>query len=219
MSAPSFDTIAPVYDHLAQLVFGNSLKQAQTFFLDAIPAKANILIIGGGTGWILQKLLQNRHLNRIDYVEASIQMLYLSRRKYNEMMRQQTLPSPTEVNFIHGTENDLPQDITYDAIITFFVLDTQSDSTLFDMMNILYLRLAKLGIWLFADFKISKNKWEQWWHRLLVHIMFVFFRLTCHLQNKHLPDYDRNFTKLELIKIREKSFYGNLIISEVYRKI
>jgi hypothetical protein len=215
----SFDTVAPIYDTLARLVFGRSIERAQTYFLKAIPANANVLIIGGGTGWIIQKLLQKRQVNRIDYVEASYKMLQLARHKYNRIRQQQSIGWPTKVTFIQGTEKNLPQDTVYDAILTFFVLDTKSDTTLPDMMKILYAHLKKSGLWLFADFKISTKSHERWWHQLLVNMMFLFFRLTCHLQNDVLPDYDRVFSQLKLFKVKEKTFYSNLIISELYKKI
>lgn len=218
MRLPSFDAVAPIYDHLARLVFGKSIARAQTHFLNAIPANANVLVVGGGTGWIIRELLQNRCLNHIDYVEASMRMIHLAQRKYDVIRKQPNMNAQTQVNFIHGTEENLPQKIIYDAIITFFVLDTQSDAPLQKMMSILYGRLKKPGVWLFADFKISRKKHERWWHQLLVSAMFLFFRLTCRLQNNKLPDYDLAFTKLELMKEKEKFFYGNLIISEVYRK-
>lgn len=219
MLSPSFDAVAPIYDTLARLVFGRSVERAQTYFLKTMPANANVLIIGGGTGWIIQKLLQNRQLNRIDYVEASSKMIQLAQRKYNQVRKQQNVDLQAKVNFIHGTEKNLPQDIVYDTILTFFVLDTQSETALHSMMTILYTSLKKSGMWLFADFKISRKKHERWWHLLLVRMMFLFFRLTCHLQNKQLPDYDKAFATLKLIKEKEKSFYSNLVISEVYRKI
>ena len=48
----NFNYIAPFYDTLCQLVFGQRVKNAQIESLKFIPANSTILIAGGGTGWI-----------------------------------------------------------------------------------------------------------------------------------------------------------------------
>ena len=46
-----FNSIAPVYDALATLVFGRSIRNAQLCFLGDIGYRGKVLILGGGTGW------------------------------------------------------------------------------------------------------------------------------------------------------------------------
>ncbi|MEZ4686196.1 MAG: hypothetical protein R3B47_09055 [Bacteroidia bacterium] len=58
----SFNRLAPVYDFLASLVFGNRIRQAQRWLLDFIPEGSSILILGGGTGWILEELAEKAHI-------------------------------------------------------------------------------------------------------------------------------------------------------------
>ena len=49
MSAPNgFDKIAPFYDSLKRLVFGNALAESQRALLASIKKNGNVLIIGGG---------------------------------------------------------------------------------------------------------------------------------------------------------------------------
>lgn len=223
MPTASFDTIAPVYDLLARLVFGKSIVRAQTFFLDTIPPGARVLIIGGGTGWILTKLLQKKTVVRIDYVEASIGMINLARQKYRNFKKKGAASHSPIVDFIHGTEQNLPSEAQYDVVITFFVLDMYHNEALRKMTQKLYGKLISGGSWLFADFKINQKRhgaaifWRKW-HQALVNLMFLFFRLTCNLQNRKLPDYDHAFSQLPLAREKTKTFFRQLIVSEVYRK-
>ncbi len=211
-ATPSFDNIAPVYDRLARGVFGKAIVRAQTHFLDRVPDNAQVLIVGGGTGWILTELLQRSTAQHIDYVEASAQMLRLAQHRYQCFGSKPA--GDTQVRFIQGTEQNLPPENYYDVVITFFVLDMYQGKALKHMMQKLYALLKPDGYWLFSDFQISNNR--RWWHQPLVSTMFLFFRLTCHLQNRRLPDYDQVFRQLGLIKEEEKAFFGKLIISAVY---
>ena len=53
-----FDFIAPYYDKLASLVYGNAIKNSQHVFLDRIPKASRILVVGGGSGVFLSALHQ-----------------------------------------------------------------------------------------------------------------------------------------------------------------
>ena len=52
----SYDSIAGVYDKLAGIFIGKALREAQIYLLQFIPANARLLIVGGGTGWILEEI-------------------------------------------------------------------------------------------------------------------------------------------------------------------
>src|SRR4051812_25234860 len=103
----TFNGLAFVYDGLAKLVFGKSIQDAQRCFLNQLSDKRNILILGGGTGWILEEVILKNSACDIWYVEASSKMIELSQRK---------LPKDyaSRVHFIHGTEQSLPNQIQFD---------------------------------------------------------------------------------------------------------
>src|SRR5689334_3514018 len=54
----NYNSVAFFYDSLNRIVFGNSTIRSQVWLLQQIPANASILVIGGGTGWILEKLAE-----------------------------------------------------------------------------------------------------------------------------------------------------------------
>ncbi|UOQ74624.1 class I SAM-dependent methyltransferase [Hymenobacter cellulosilyticus] len=99
-----FDRVAPFYDPLARLVFGNALQRAQQAALAGLPAgRPRVLIIGGGSGWVLGEVLQRRPDSRVLYLEASAMMLAKSR----ATLLHTTPDRAAQVEFRLGTEQDL----------------------------------------------------------------------------------------------------------------
>ena len=77
MPSSSFSLVAPFYDQLAYLVFGRAIKISTTKNYKIYTApESQVLIIGGGTGWILKELLQQTSCKSIVYLEASDKMLH-----------------------------------------------------------------------------------------------------------------------------------------------
>src|SRR5688572_27433406 len=111
----NFDSVASFYDRLSRLIFGNSILHAQTLYLPDIPTGANVLILGGGTGWLLCELLAKKPGCKIWYIEASEKMISLS--------KEATRDTSHRVTFIHGTEDRIPSGITFHVVITHFYLD------------------------------------------------------------------------------------------------
>jgi ubiquinone/menaquinone biosynthesis C-methylase UbiE len=203
MRPNDFDGIAKWYDRLAKLMFGDALIKSQLLFLNELPEEGNLLIIGGGTGWILKEVVTLRPQLKIDYVEASTKMIALSKAK-NE--------SSTEVQFIIGTEADIPETI-YDAIITNFFLDVFKEGRLKAIMHHLKGKLSKDGVWLCTDFK-KTGKWQQ---RFLLKLMHLFFGLVSNLDANELIDFEIEFIKLSLSCSKKQISYNGMILSAVYR--
>src|SRR5690348_16816239 len=96
----SFDRIAGFYDALARIVFGKHIMNSQCYFLDALNDGSKVLILGGGTGWLLAELLSRKPHCEVWYVEASQRMITLSEVKTGAVKKN--------VHFIHGTEQSIP---------------------------------------------------------------------------------------------------------------
>jgi ubiquinone/menaquinone biosynthesis C-methylase UbiE len=78
---PSFDPVAPFYDSLAFIVYGNTLIRAKKAFIHCLPEKGKLLLIGGGTGNILNDVLRSRKALFIDFIEPSKKMISLAVKK------------------------------------------------------------------------------------------------------------------------------------------
>src|SRR5689334_10042004 len=104
--ANNFNAIAKFYDPLVKMIFGKSMFDAQTFYLKDIPLGAKVLILGGGTGWLLSELMKINPTCSIWYIESSSEML--SKSKHLSHGSRQL------IYFIEGTESSIPFDIQYD---------------------------------------------------------------------------------------------------------
>ncbi len=203
----NFDPIAPWYDWLASAVFGQSLKRAQSQFLHRIPAGASILIVGGGTGWLLEPLLTGNRPGRVVYLERSARMLA---RASNRMLRRSL---PGAVTFRLGTETTLLPTDRFDVIITAFVLDVHSALTLKTaLLPRLRLVLKPGGQWFITDF-VSGGNWGQ---RGLIWAMIWFFRLTARIEIRRLANWQPLMVETALHLSARQSHLRGLVSTEVW---
>ena len=206
MSA-SYNNSAWFYDKLSRLVFGRTLVEAQVFLLQFIQPQSQVLIVGGGTGWILDEItkLQPSGL-RITYVEVAPKMMALSQKRNIGDNKVVFFTDPVE-------DVSLPAD--FDVVITPFLFDNFSEETLKKAFSHIHAALKPRGLWLNADFQLS----GKWWQRLLLKSMFLFFRLTCNIEATQLPDIKKQFVEYGYIAVKRRTFFGEFVIAEVYEKI
>ncbi|PKV63256.1 class I SAM-dependent methyltransferase [Pontibacter ramchanderi] len=212
-SNTNFNRIAPVYDGLSRLVFGNALRQAQTAHLALIPEQANVLLIGGGSGWLLEQVLRSRPKAKISYLEVSEKMLQLAQRRICHKCS-----APVNIDFRLGDENTLRTGETFDIIITPFLLDLFPDERLVYLMDRLTTALRPGGHWLFSDFWPNQTLIPGW-QRLLLKSMYTFFGYVSRVKASRLPDFAAHFARQPLQLETSATFYGGLVQARAYRKV
>ena len=205
----NYDKIARQYDWLSKVVFYRSLEHAQVSLLKYIPAGSSILIVGGGTGWILERLshLHQKGLS-ITYVELSGNMIHLSQKRD---IKENT------VQFVHLPIEDFTPDRDFDVLITPFLFDNFVPERAQPIFWQLHYMLKKGGLWLFADFFYDKAK-SRWWQKLLLKIMYSFFRLFCNVEAKSLFNMSICFGQGKYEVLHQRFFYFGFIQSIAYRK-
>ncbi len=204
MALNGFDRIAFLYDLLAKLVFGSNIINSQKHFLSKIQDCSKVLILGGGTGWLLTELLKQRPGCEVWYIEASEKMIALSQKK---------IKGRGSVHFIHGTENDIPPLIKYDAVISNFYLDLFTNRQL---ENVVYKIISSLNHdspWIVTDF-VDTNKW---WQKLLLKLMYLFFRITCNIGSQQLPQWNKVILGKGIKKTESRLFYSGFIETACYQ--
>jgi ubiquinone/menaquinone biosynthesis C-methylase UbiE len=203
----NYDTVAPFYDSLARLIFGKAIERAQLFLLQGIPAGSHLLIVGGGTGWILEAISQVHASGlTITFVEISAKMLRLS---------QKRKVGANKVLFVQQAIQDVTFNTSFDVIITPFLFDNFTDETAKVVFEKLNGYLKKEGNWLYCDFQITQNKT---WQKILLKAMYLFFNILCKLETTKLPDIHRLFNSNVYKIIAEQNFYGQFIQSLIYHK-
>ncbi|HEY2580586.1 MAG TPA: hypothetical protein VGI43_02195, partial [Mucilaginibacter sp.] len=68
------------------------------------------------------------------------------------------------------------------------------------------------GLWLNCDFQLT----GQWWQKVLLKSMFLFFRAICDIEASRLPGIQKQFALHGYQSMAEKTFYGDFIFSAVY---
>ena len=204
----SYDLIVPFYDRLAALIYGNALRDAQTVYLPMIPASATVLIAGGGTGWVLEEIT-NLHQQglQIDYIDSSAKMIREAKKK---------CIGENKVRFINQSIFNWQTTSDYDVIITPFFFDNFSETNAQKVFVFLHSKLKANGLWFYTDFQIAHRK--AYWQRILLSIMYFFFRLATNIEAKRLPDIISQFHLFNYELINENTFFHRFIITSAYKK-
>ena len=204
--ARGFDWIAPYYDFLARLVFGGSIRRCQLVYLDEIRSKSNVLILGGGTGWILAELFKVNPTCRVWYVEASIKMMEKAKR------RSEVLPI-YQVTFIHGTERNLNQiaDVRFDTVITNFYFDLFTSSSVRAVLENITRSIHHGSKLLVSEF-VEGSKYQH----VLLFVMYHFFKWTCSIEASRLPDWQGELKRHGFTERKTKMFRNGFIKSSLF---
>jgi len=181
----SFDGIARCYRSLEKIAFGQGLQRCRVAFLDVIDPPRRALILGEGNGKFLCELLRVCPEVEVDCIDASAIMLRLARRR----VRNKVPTGETRVRFLH-------QDILawvapsdhYDLLVTHFVLDCFRQQQLADIVAKLAHAATDPATWLIADFCIPTKGIPRMRARLLLAIMYRFFRATASIDATELID-------------------------------
>lgn len=214
-----FGRVAGVYDLLAGLVFGSALRRAQRAALAAgLPARAlnsapRVLVLGGGTGWLLADIWRQCPGARVLYLEASDGMLARTRAR----LRRHPVPPGAALELRQGTEADLADlhpDERFDVLITFFVLDCFSAAELPAALARLDAARQPGAPWLVADFRPARRGWR----RALLAAMYWFFRLMSGLRVRRLPPWPAALAALGLRPAWRRHYYGGAVAALVLRE-
>jgi len=204
-TASRFDWIAPVYDALGTIMFGSNLRDAQEACLESILPESKILILGGGTGSFLPSLLAMNPRCQVWYIDLSAGML---------RQAKQRVPAATGIQFLQGSENTLPADLKFDAVITFFYLDLFPTSTLHRVVERINRSLRDDARWLVADFIDTGSPGRK----ILLRLMYLFFRWTCGIEALRLPDWPLALAQSGWLRAEAKFLSSGFIVSSVYRR-
>lgn len=205
----NYDNIAGAYDFLSKLVYGDRLLRAQTCLIPFIPPTSSILIVGGGTGVILEEISKHHpHGLRIVYVEISAAMIELARKKNLYQ---------NEVIFVNQAIESYTSNERFDIIFTPFLFDNFGKERVEKIVSQLITNLKTNGSWLFADFHLSAN--APLWQRLVLKTMLRFFALICNIESRELHPMEPVFSKHNYTQFAEFYHCKKFIKSVVYKPL
>ena len=180
------DAIAPFYNALEHLSFGNYLERCRTTFLPETTKSRSAIVCGGGDGRFLAHLLRVNSCVEVDFVELSLRMVRLAKQRVARM-------GPaflTRVRFHVADIRDFVRPPgSYNLIVTHFFLDCFSDPELADVVARLSSWATPGARWIVSDFCEARGPIAQVWTRLIVRSLYAAFKFTTGLRVTRLPDY------------------------------
>jgi ubiquinone/menaquinone biosynthesis C-methylase UbiE len=204
--AANYDNTTWFYERLSKMVFRSVQLKAQEHFLNCIQPGSTTLIIGGGTGEILESLTKLHPAGlRITYVEISAKMMALSRKRNT---------GQNDVTYIIENIEQVILKQQFDVVITAFLFDNFSDESLATVFPLIDAQVKPGGLWLNTDFQLTGPLWQK----VMLKGMYIFFRLMAAVDVTRLPDVKQMFRVHSYYLLNEKTFYGNFILATVYRK-
>lgn len=206
----NYDKIANHYDVLSRLVFGKSQVNAQINQLKYIPENSSILIVGGGTGWILEYISKIFPMGlKITYVELSSRMISLSKARNHQN---------NSINFVNTGVEDFSTNDSFDVILTPFLFDNFSKPKAESVFKKLDKLLNTHGLWFMVDFSLNVKN-GKWWKWIMLKSMYLFFKLIRIVEASKLIDMSPYFLKDNYGVLKEKFYYGSFIKASIFKKM
>jgi len=200
MGVNNFNAIAPIYDFLARIVFGDSLDQITKQHLTPIGTSDRVLILGGGTGKILNEIPD---CQSIDFLDKSSQMIERARKR----------SAKNNLQFIHGDILEFEFNELYDVIVCPFFLDCFNVGNLQKVIKKCKYAIKEDGKLIVIDFSSDHA------NRLLIKLMHSFFRLFTRLESQSLKNINE-YVLREGFQVQEEKFlHRNMLFSRLYRNL
>lgn len=180
----SFDRLAPHYRWMERLTAGDKLQRCRIAFLDTIPPPGNVLIYGEGNGRFLVELLRRFPTARVTVVDASAAMIRLAR----ERTARAGLAG-AHVTFVEADALTWKPPVDeFDLIVTCFFLDCFREDQLRRLVPVIAAAAEAGAHWIIADFQIAASGWRRLRSRMVVWLLYAFFRVATRLSAHKIID-------------------------------
>ena len=182
-SVRGYDRLAKIYRGLEICLFGNALLRARLALLEQLPRVGRALVLGDGTGRLLEELCITQPDCRITSVDQSRQMLNQQRR------RVERIGAIDRVDLIQADVRsyDVPEN-HFDLVVAAFFLDCFSDDELAENVPRFVAGLRDDGTFYFVDFVWPSSTWRRRQATAYQWLMHRFFRWQTGLPNRRLVD-------------------------------
>ncbi|MBV9961502.1 MAG: class I SAM-dependent methyltransferase [Parafilimonas sp.] len=203
-----YNAIAKFYDALSRIIYQRSIIKAQQFLIEFIADNYKVLLVGGGTGWILEEISKLKRQNvSVVYVEKSSAMIEMAKKRTYENIN---------VEFINDAIENSDSSQQFDIIFTPFLFDNFLEEKILLVFSELDSLLKPNGVWLYADFVNDKFN-RKYWQQFLLKTMYLFFKITTGIEAQELIDMRPYFANAYQL-IAEQFFYSRFIQAIAYRK-
>lgn len=168
----SFDRIAPHYRWMERVLAGGKLQRCRCSFLDHVPVPQRILMAGEGHGRALVECRRRFSSAQVTYLDSSAGMHAAAHRAL--------AASGVGVEAIEFVRADVlewrPAAAVYDLVVTNFFLDCFGPLALDAVVQHLAGACRPNCDWLLADFQVAHGRFSGLRSRMILAVMYAFFR-------------------------------------------
>lgn len=213
MKKSCFDKLAPWYNFLETISFGDQLQQCRISQIAELKEVKNVLILGDGNGRYLESLLKSNCNAEIQSLDSSKTMIGLAN------ARIIPLPNRSKVVFIHSDvfDWDFPK-CKYDLVVTNFFLDCFTYSELTNLIEKISLSIKPEGKLIYGDFNVPNSCFKKNFSSLVLFGMYLFFRIFTKISAKSLHDPASLLIEKNFILNNEKYYLGSFLKSQLWIK-
>ena len=210
-----YNQIAWLYDPVAKFFFMNRINKSQTALIPCLSDFTSCLILGGGSGYFLQKLLTHTKNGHITYVDLSDNMIDRTRRRIQKYLPEALV----RITFVCASIADIKNE-PYDLIVCNYFLDVFSEDEVNDILDRFYTTLlASNGYIYITDFAIPESDWLLRKISLLIlRMLYFIFRIMTFIRSNQLPDFNKLFQKNNFVSLHSRKFLGGMMVSSIYKK-
>lgn len=211
----SFDTVAPWYETLERLAFGDDLQRCRIAALGEIAAPQRALVVGDGNGRFLCELLRYDPDVEVDCVDGSGRMLQLAQQRVEEVLDGHA----ERVRFLNKdiTSWRVPER-RYDLIVTNFFLDCFSERSLIGVIRNLGSGATEDATWLVSEFCVPEKGMARFRARGWLAAMYFFFRVAARIEATELIDPTPFISAEGFGVVRRRFFRDGMLKAEVWRR-
>lgn len=210
----SFDLLAPHYRWMEALCAAGQLQRCRTALLGAIPAPQEVLVYGEGNGRFLVELCRRFPAARVTVVEASAVMINLARERL-----QRAGLAGAQVEFIHADALTWqPPVAAFDLIVTCFFLDCFREDQLQHLMPTIANAAKAKAHWLHADFQIARAGLRRVCSRLIVGVLYAFFRCVTRLPAHELVNVEPYLRAAGFTRWQRREFVLGLVFCDCWKR-
>ena len=202
------DPIARWYRYFEYLAFGRALQRRRLEFLDDVADARNVLILGDGDGRFTAEFVNRNPQAIVDSVDSSERMLQLAQRRVRN----------PNVRFRLGDARTIPLSGKYDLIVTHFFLDCFTDSDLNALLPRISGHCEPDARWVVSEFGLPISGVAQVFAKMLIRLMYFFFRLMTGLTVTQLPNYSAAFARHGFRVVREHTLLRGLLVSQIWKQ-
>ena len=206
----NYEAIAPIYDSLKKLVFGDSLIKTELHFLKSANHIEHLLVIGCGSAKFIEELDMQK-TEKITLIDSSKKMCLLAKRRINRLDLEDKI-KVQNVDFFKWHSNE-----KYSHISAAFFLDCLNDSQIDEVLNKMKKLVEKDGRLIVSDF--ARNTGDKAFYNVLIRSMYLFFNF-CHcIQRTNTPDYQMAFSNTGWLIEEEYQHPDGKLFSQRLKKI